>query len=580
MLRRLGSVLAVLLAATTAPTAWAASAEVVIEGLEGELLDNVRKRLAIRNAAGDGEQKRYMIERLHQRAPENIRGALQPFGYYNPRIEAELETIDEAAERLRATYRVETGPRTMIDRLRIGIEGEGAKDRQLRRQMARLDLTEGQPLRHAPYARAKEQLTRAAYALGYFDVGYKAAEIRVRPAENSAAVSLVLDTGPRYRIGDIRIEQSTLHDDVLRRYLPITEGEPYAPRKLLDTQFRLMDLGYFSRVDVSPIRDEAEGDRLPVRVEPEYLPSQRYSAGIGYGTDTGARLSLNSELRRINRRGHWIDSDIRLAERRSNVGTSYNIPLGEIPGERLSFTAAYSDDRFEDGESERYELGVSLSRQPGSWRRRTYLEYSTERFSVGDLRRTTDLLVPGVSFERREADDDLVPRNGWRVFLDVHGASAEALSSTSFVQSRIDTHGILPLGDKARFLARFSYGASFVDSFERLPLTERFYAGGDQSVRGYAYQSLGERDADGNVIGGRYLATMSAEAEYLFWGNFGGAVFIDAGGAANNNFPDLSRGVGAGLRYRAPIGTVRVDLAHPLDGTRSFRLHIGIGVGL
>ena len=319
---------------------------------------------------------------------------------------------------------------------------------------------------------------------------------------------------------------------------------------------------------------------MPIRIAPEYLPSQRYSTGIGYGTDTGARLSLKTELRRINRRGHWIDSDIRLAERRSNAGISYNIPLGDVPGERLSFTGTYSDERFEDGTSERYELGVSLSRQPGSWRRRTYLEYSSERFNVGDLRRTTDLLVPGVSFERSESDDPIYPRNGWRVFFDVHGAGEPVLSSTSFAQTRVATNGILPLWDKARLLGRFEYGASFVDSFERLPLSERFYAGGDQSVRGYAYQSLGERDAEGNVIGGRYLATMSAEAEYLFWGNTGAAIFMDAGGAANKSFPELSRSVGVGVRYRSPIGSLRLDLAHPLDATRSVRLHIGIRVGL
>lgn len=578
MLRLVLSAAALLLTAGLATPAAAATAEIRIEGLEGELLDNVRARLGIRNASRSGDQPRYMLERLHDRAPDDIRGALQPFGYYSPIVEAELETLDE--ERLRASYRVEPGPRTRIKKLRVGFKGEGAEDRRLRRELAKLDMHEGQPLRHERYGSAKERLSRAAFDLGYFDTTYESAEIRVTPSTNSAAVALVLDTGPRYKIGTVHIEQDTLDDDVLRRYLPLHEGEPFAPDKLLDTQFALMDLGYFSRVDVEPVREDAEGDRMPIRIAPEYLPSQRYSAGIGYGTDTGARLSLKSELRRINRRGHWIDSDIRLAERRSNVGTSYNIPMGDVPGDRLSFTGTYSDEEFEEGNSERYEVGVSLSRQPGSWSRRTYLEYSTERYNVGDLRRTTDLLVPGVSFERSEADDPIYPRNGWRVFLDVHGAAEQVLSSTSFTQTRIATNGIVPLWDKARLLGRFEYGASFVDSFERLPLSERFYAGGDQSVRGYAYQSLGERDEDGNVIGGRYMTAMSVEAEYLFWGNTGAAVFVDAGGAANNSFPELSRGVGLGLRYRSPIGSLRLDLAHPLDGTRSVRLHIGIRVGL
>ncbi|MCI5063112.1 MAG: BamA/TamA family outer membrane protein, partial [Algiphilus sp.] len=112
------------------------------------------------------------------------------------------------------------------------------------------------------------------------------------------------------------------------------------------------------------------------------------------------------------------------------------------------------------------------------------------------------------------------------------------------------------------------------------PLSERFYAGGDRSVRGYAFRSLGEFDDEGNVIGGEYLTTMSVEVDRLIWGNWGAAAFLDAGGAGNTAFPEVSRGVGLGLRYRSPVGAVRVDLAHPLDKDRLVRLHIGIGISL
>ena len=128
------SAAALLLAAGLSTPAAGATAEVRIEGLDGELLANVRARLGIRNAAQGGSQPRYMLERMHERAPDDIRGALQPFGYYNPIIEAELESLDE--ERLRATYRVEAGPRTYIEELRVGFKGEGAKDRRLRRELA------------------------------------------------------------------------------------------------------------------------------------------------------------------------------------------------------------------------------------------------------------------------------------------------------------------------------------------------------------------------------------------------------------------------------------------------------------
>lgn len=562
--------------------ALSATAEVRIEGISGDLLNNARARLAIRNAAAQGEQPEYMFERLHERAADDIRSALQPYGYYSPEITGEFAVSGEAgARRVRATYQVAPGPQTTIREVRVEIVGDGAEDPVLQQRRKELPIAAGDALRHARYARAKDLLLSAAFARGYFDVGYRRAQIRVMREQQRADIVLELDTGSRFLVGDIRLEQDTLDGDVLRRYLTIHEGEPFAPSALLESQFQLMELGYFSRVDIEPIREEAEDNRMPVRIVPEYLPSQRYSAGIGYGTDTGARISLETDFRRINRSGHWIESDIRVAERRSNVGATYNIPLGNIPGERLSFSSTYSDERFEDGESSRYSVGVSLSRKPGSWKRRTYLDYSTERYNVGDLRRTTNLLMPGVSFERKEADDEIHPRNGWSVFFDVHGAAEPVLSSTTFAQARVATRGVAPLPWRSRLLARFEYGASFVDSFARLPLSERFYAGGDQSVRGYAYQSLGERDEDGNVLGGEYMTAMSLEAEKLLWRSFGVAAFVDAGGAGNEAFPDLSRGVGLGLRYRAPIGSVRVDFAHPLDDrNRGLRLHIGIGVGL
>lgn len=577
LLRSLRLSLWALCALGVSPSALALEVDIRVEGVEGALLDNVQSLLAIRQAAAQGEDRPHILKRLHQRAEDDIQQALQPFGYYAPTIRSELEITDDTAQ---AAYRVDPGPRTRVRKVRIEIVGGGEDDAVLQEVIAGLPLAEDQPLLHEEYRQSKETLLQRAFTRGYFDVGYDKAQIRVHRDDRYADIVLVLNTGPRYQVGEITIAQQELDDGVLRRYLPITPGDPFSPQALLDTQFQLMELGYFSRVDVSPEREAAEDARMPIRIEPTYLPSQRYAAGVGFGTDTGARMSLETDFRHINKRGHSIDSDIRVSQRGADVGGSYNIPLGDIPGESLSFSTRYEREEFEDGDSESYIIGASLSRQPGDWKRRTYLEYSTERFSVGDLRRTTNLLVPGISFERKEFDNESYPRNGWSIFLDTHGAAEPVLSSTTFAQSRIALRGILPIDDKSRLLARAEYGASFVDSFDRLPLTERFYAGGDQSVRGYAYRSLGETDDENNVIGGEYLTSMSAEVDRLIWGNWGIAAFMDAGGAGNQAVPDLFRGVGLGLRYRSPVGAIRVDLAHPLDKDRLVRLHIGIGISL
>lgn len=265
----------------------------------------------------------------------------------------------------------------------------------------------------------------------------------------------------------------------------------------------------------------------------------------------------------------------------NRAGVEYRIPLGSKNGEFLSFHTGYIDEEFDEGETERYEIGAALTREPGDWSRRTYLTYEIEESRLGNQFTDTDLLMPGVSFTRSELDDPIHPRNGWYAFIDLHGASEDVLSTTTFLQSLVQGRFVLPLWDTARLLLRGEYGATLNNELAELPASQRFFAGGDQSVRGYAYRSIGPRDESGENIGGEYMTTLSAEIEQTVWGNLGVAAFLDAGGVDNKPGPALSQGVGAGLRYRAPIGYVNLDLAHPLRRPETgVRLHLGIRVGL
>jgi translocation and assembly module TamA len=312
-------------------------------------------------------------------------------------------------------------------------------------------------------------------------------------------------------------------------------------------------------------------------------PRHRYDIGVGYGTDTGARFTLATELRRLNRSGHRVRGDLRVSEIKNSVGADYRIPLGTRAGESLGFSTVYSDEKINEGFSRTYDIATTLSRTPGDWQRQLYLKYRYEQSLTPDAGLDSALLLlPGMTLSRGEMDDAIHARLGWSLFFDVHGGNQYLLSDVSFAQSRVLLRGVLPVGTRARFLMRTELGASILgEDFSDLPASQRFYAGGDQSVRGYSYQSLGPTDADGKVLGGQYLTTYSAELEYRIAGNWGAAVFADAGGADNDPSPPLSFGIGAGLRYRAPVGTLQLDLAHPLDGDeRGIRPHLGIRVGL
>jgi translocation and assembly module TamA len=571
--------LAALLAASPGARA---GIDVEVEGLDGELLDNVKQRLGIRAEARRKDLDVAIVEALHRDAFEDILGALQPFGYYNPVIDGRLE--GESPD-WRARYRIDPGPRSVIESVELRIEGDGSDALQPQRKAILGRLQVGDPLQHSRYENAKSALASAAYAQGYLDARFTRAELRILADDNLAQLFLHFDTGPQYRFGPVSVEQEALDPAVVARYVTIEPGAVYDPQELLDTQFALSDLGYFSTLEILPQRDQVEDGAIPIVIRTTPRARTLYNFGAGYGTDTGARVGAGAEVRRFNRLGHTGKVETRLSEVKNTARGEYRIPLGSRIGETLGIAAELTTERLDDGDSQKWGTELSLSRIPGDWQRKLYLAFTHEESELGSTRQRADLLTPGLALTRTELDDPIYTRRGWTVFVDVHGAVRDVLSPTSFLSSRVITRAVLPVGERSRLLGRAEYGANLVEAFGELPASQRFFAGGDQSVRGYAYQSLGPLDADGAVIGGKFINTYSIELETRIRGNWGAAVFYDLGNADDDPLPKLLQGIGAGVRYRAPVGSVQVDVAHPLDdrdgGSGSgLRLHLGVRVGL
>ena len=557
----------------------AAGFKVTVSGLGGEERANVEARLDILKYAESGADDETQFRRLHRLAPDDIRAALQAFGYYHPGVRSALQGKGNS---LHARYTVERGPPTLLGDVRIELAGDGAEFPELYQRVASQPMRKGARLRHADYENFKTDLLRTAFQRGYLDAAYTAHQLRVDKSQRRADIELVLDTGPRYFFGTVEVEQEKLDEEFLRRYISIRVGDPFSPQKLLDVQFALSDLGYFAQVDIRPQRESLEpGNRIPVKIVLTTRPRGRYELGAGYGTDTGPRATLGTEFRRLTSTGHKLRTDLRVSEVKQSLGAEYRIPLGTVANENLGFTGGYTDEKFDSSSSFRYDIGTYLARTPGAWQRRVYLNYRLERSYLGTGTNTSYQLTPGLSFSRGESDDPIHARLGWYFFFDVHGAHNAVLSDNSFLQVRSQIRAVLPLGTRGRLLFRTEQGASYVDEFSALPLSERFFAGGDQSVRGYSYRSLGPRDVDGRVVGGKYLSTYSLEAEMALAGHWGAAVFADAGNADDKPAPHLFTGIGTGIRYRAPVGTLQLDFAHPLEGDRrGVRLHLGIRVGL
>jgi len=214
-----------------------------------------------------------------------------------------------------------------------------------------------------------------------------------------------------------------------------------------------------------------------------------------------------------------------------------------------------------------------------AWTQYLQLEHDNSELTSGNT--TNIFFLPGSTFSRSYGNEPIYPTRGYRISLDIRGTDKTLLSNTTFLQLHLNSKLILPLGDSTRLLLRGEVGVTALSNFSELPLSQRFFAGGDQSVRGYAYNSLGPTQ-NGNVVGGKDLLVGSIEVDHRLTRIFGVAAFIDAGNAMNSFRASLEKGVGVGLRWRTPVGMIRFDVAHPIKAPNLgwYRIHISIGPDL
>jgi translocation and assembly module TamA len=579
-------------------TGWALDAEklnVEVTGVTGDVLKNVEIWLSISNASkeqkvgllesfnlGEKDKKPDLseptIQRLHRLAPEEIRQSMQPFGYYEPKIDARLKKV---MGMWRATYRIDPGPPTTLDRVEIRVTGEGGEEPSVKEVLASTEIIFGQRLDHRTYEQTKSQLSDALYNAGYIDATFSRSEIKVYPPKHKADIYLIAESGPLFKFGPITVEQDILHQDFVNRFANIKQGDRFDTSKLIDFQLALTDSNYFNQVEILAKRENAVGNEIPVTVKTEPAKPRRYVAGLGYGTDTGPRVTGGVELRRLNRSGHKVSFGLLASSIEQSISGQYLVPIKNIATDNLAFTASASQARVGDIDTNQFKLATSVNENWMGFRRRVSLTLERENFDIGGGTQTSTLVIPGIVLSRKYADDPLFPRKGYSATLDIHGGVESPLTETTFLHTSLSARTVLPLTEHSRLLLRGEIGAIQAAKFSDLPPSQRFFAGGDQSVRGYGYQELSPKNSDGDAIGGQYLTVASIEADYLFYKNFGMATFFDVGNAGNDVSTGLKKGVGIGLRYRSPVGMIRVDVAHALDdGADGFHLHISIGADL
>lgn len=565
------------------PTAFSARADAERVLFETDLpVDQVaRLRGLLRLETEPCEAPRWRLERRLRLVAGELTPGLRALGYYAARIDATLDPAErDEASCWQATVRIEAGPRALWREVRVEILGEGADDAALTALRDRPALVAGQPLLHADYAGLKSRLLGTALECGYLDAAYARAQLRVDPEAGAADALLTLDTGPRYRIGAIEIDDGGLSPERVARMLGLAEGDAYSASAIDASHRRLRDAGYFKQVEVVPELASNATHTVPVRVALTPLAAKSWRFGAGFDTDTGPRVSAGFAHRRINEEGHQIDLGTRISRDISEISAEYMIP-GEDPlDERWTLQTGWRDETTADIRSELLTVGANYAhttQYPGiatPLKETIGLAYRQEHSQVADDDERSTLLLPSIEWLWSPA---MSAGDGLSVRLGVKGAHESVLSDTSFTQLSLAANAQKQLGDDWTFLTRAEFGLSAIDGFDTLPASQRFFAGGDTSVRGYGFKRLGPHNGAGQVVGGRHLAVASVELERRVAEDWGVATFVDAGNAFNST-PELEYGYGLGARWRSPIGKVKLDLAIPSDTARDdFRLHFSLG---
>ena len=553
-----------------------AAADVVITGVDGPVAANVLAYLDLDEEPCDAP--RWRVEQLYRNAPERIRDALQAFGFYEPGIVPELGFAEECWH---AQFAITAGEPVRIRTLDLTLTGEAETDPQFQAALAEAGLANGGVLSHGAYELLKRRWSDLARERGYADAQFSVSRIDVYPEERVADVALRFDSGPRYSFGRTELTQDVLTERLASSYLTFREGQPYDSRRLTDVYAALADSGYFRTIDVRPLPADPATRTIPIAVTLTSAARTLTSYGVGFSTDTGPRFRFGRNNTRFNDRGHQFGVNAQLSPVVSELTVNYRLPI-ESRSEWLNFDAGIEREDTETAESKRLEFGVRrVHERRGDWTRTELLSLRVEDFAVANQASRARLLMPGVDWTRIRADNEIRPTLGSKLSLEVRGANDAIVSDTTFVQTIAHGKWIWSTPRGQRLLVRGQVGATAKRDFAELPASVRFFAGGDNSVRGYGFEALGPVDAAGQVIGGSSLATGSFEFEQPLRERWSLAFFVDSGNAFENSRIDAKTGVGVGGRWQSPLGPIRIDLAHALDGDgRDWRVHVSLGPDL
>jgi translocation and assembly module TamA len=544
-----------------------------IEGANSELEQNLRLHLGDIDNLGDDQRKNGEFD-SELAAP--ITNASQALGYYHLTWSATRDGDD-------IKILVRPGKRVSWRNIDTHIQGEGSSEEALLKRWQQMPMKKGDALNHGDYENFKRQMQDLARANGYLDAHFSKHSIKVDTDDNSADITLHLETGPAFRVHDIVFEGSRLDPELLKKMTTIKNGDRYRASSLAEFYGTLFDSGYFKEINIDqkPAGD-AQRDIVIKLVD---AARHQVTAGVGFSTDTGARIRLGWNRPTINKDGHQLQNELRLAELEQSLTSEYRIPLGNPLEHYLGINAGWRNRDVEDTSTEIFNAGIALHNKMASgWHSRYGIDFEYEKYHQGsEPANEVFYSIPGVGWDYVYQEGPLrSPDFGYKFWINTD-ASVPALGADApFARLMLGAKWLNVWHDLHELQLRGEAGAISQSDIDQVPASRRYFTGGDQTVRGFSYLALAPRDDAGEAIGGRYMNVASAEYRYRLNDDWHVATFIDTGRAYTDPAAPWHTGVGFGMHWQTIVGPIRFDIARPVNDStyKAVHLHITMGPSL
>ncbi|MEZ9013036.1 autotransporter assembly complex family protein [Vibrio splendidus] len=542
------------------------AAEFEVKGVNKTLTENVELYL---EPLADVPASQLSKTKLSKR----IQDALNPYGYYHPQIDIDLNDSDKVI------INVDSGPVMRIAESIVKITGAASLDAEFINILNQSKLGSGLTLSHQEYDQTKRAIFSLAKRKGYFDGRFIESKIEVIPSENIANIHLYFASGPRYKFGSISIPDDGVEPTRIEKIPTFKKGDDFDTIKLGELQSDLSDTLWFRSVVVHSEFNHLDNS-LEVPIEIIAEPSSRdiVQVGGGYSTDLGFRASLNWLKPWYNRRGHSFETQTYLSEQEQSLQLGYKIPTEKVTTDY--FGIQFESKRIDRRDTKSFSNDLKFERYwqlDSDWQSTIYVKYLHEQYRQASEEEQSQLFLPGISFSQVDRKNDQLELNHRHIY-SIEYSDPSLFSDSRLLRLEGNSVVSWDISDEQKLHFRSNVGINIAKSLSDVPSSLRYFAGGDGNLRGYGYESISPRDENGELTGARYMLTAGIEYQHQVYRSIWLGAFLDVGDAFDQQ-ADWKHGTGVSLIWNSQLMPVKLDFAYGLDAPEGdeFRIHFSLG---